>query len=77
MNNSRRKELKSVISVLELQKERIDLVTEEEQEARDKLPENLDGSERAEKMEECISNLEDASSDLQDIIDRISELIEN
>ena len=55
MNKTRRKELESIISVLETQKERIELVTEEEQEARDNLPENLDGSERAEKMEECIS----------------------
>jgi len=77
MNKTRRKELESIISVLESQKERIDFVAEAEQEARDNMPENLDGSERAEKMEDCISTLEDASSDIQDIIDRILEVIEN
>ena len=77
MNKIRRKELVSIISVLESQKERIDLVAEEEQEARDNMPENLEGSERVEKMEDCISTLEEASSDIQDIIDKISEIIEN
>ena len=77
MNKIRRKELESIISVLESQRERIDLVAEEEQEARDNMPENLEGSERVEKMEDCISTLEEASSDIQDIIDKISEIIEN
>lgn len=46
---------------------------EEEQDCLDNLPENLQGSERYEKMEEAVSLLESAAEEIESASDRIRD----
>lgn len=74
MNKARRKEIARAIELMEQAREILEAVMEEEQEAFDNLPENLQSSERGEAMEEYISTLEDSidaldTDELQDIVD--------
>lgn len=75
MNKVRRKTIEEIISIMENLKERIDNVSEEEQEAFDNLPEGLQASEKGEKMEENVGILEEASSSLDDIVSNLQELL--
>lgn len=74
MNKIRRKEIAKAIELIEQAREILEAVNDEEQEALDNMPENLQGSERYEYSEECISTLEDAiealdTDELQEIVD--------
>ena len=59
MNNTRRKKIAKAIELIEKAVEILEDVKNEEQEAIDSMPENLAGSERAEKMEEYIWNIDE------------------
>ena len=76
MNNQRRKCLQNIVDALETQKQEIESLTEEEQEAFDNMPEGIQYSKRGETMGENISELEDAASNLDDVINQILEIIE-
>lgn len=76
MNNTRRKELQAIIDKLEDLKGDLELLQEEEEEYRDNMPENLQGSERYEMAEEAISNIEEAVSGLEDVISYIESATE-
>ena len=58
MNNKRRALLKKSVEALETASNYISIVLDEEQDSLDNTPENLEGSERYEKMEEAIDKLE-------------------
>ena len=73
MNNVRRKQLKEAIDLIERATAVIEGVKDEEEEALANLPENLQESERADNMQECIDLLEEIYDDL---IDRAEELEE-
>lgn len=73
MNKARRKQLDEAISKLEDAKAIIDSVREEEQDAFDNMPENLQSTGRGEAMESAISNMEDAVNDIDSVIDYINE----
>lgn len=76
MNKIRRKELQSTIDqLIELMSSLEDLQAEEE-EYRDNMPENLWGSDRYEKAEEAIFNMEDAVSSLEEAISSIEAAME-
>lgn len=88
MNDTRRKELRKIITRLEkinyelreINSDLMDIITEEE-EAYDNLPEGIQASERGEKMQNTIDQLYDAQSDLDDmdleeIYNQIEEIIE-
>jgi hypothetical protein len=49
---------------------------EQEEEARDNIPESLQDTEKYERADEACSNLEDAVSGLEDVIDSITEAID-
>ena len=49
---------------------------EQEEEYRDNMPENLQGSEKYERADEACSNLSDDYDSLQDAIDNITAAIE-
>ena len=75
MNNTRRKEIEKVIALIGEARSLLEELKEEEEEYRDNMPENLQGSERYEKadeacynMEEVIDNLEDAENTLEEVI---------
>ena len=84
MNEPRRKNLRKVIKTLrEMQNETLCPLNElledtagEEEETRDSLPENLQGSERYEDSEKASEFMEDAISAMSDVMDDIESVIE-
>ena len=76
MNKARRKMLEGIINNLELQKESLESVCEEEQEAYDNLPEGIQYSERGEAMSDNVNDMESVASDLEDIITTLQEVLE-
>ena len=75
MNKARRKELAKAVELIERAREIIEVVKDEEQDAFDNLPESLQSSERGERMEECISALEDFFDEVD--TDDLVEIIES
>jgi len=76
MNKQRRKALEKALEMLDEAYSVIENVRDEEQEAFDNMPEGLQASERGEQMEEYISILEDATYNIDDIRDQITEIVE-
>jgi len=68
MNNTRRKQISEIIEQLESIKGDIEALRGEEQGYIDAMPENLQGSERAESAEEAISNLDLAMENMDECI---------
>lgn len=82
MNNVRRKDIKQIIDRFDSIRKRLDeLVSEvesvrsdveyiqwEEEEYRDNMPENLQGSERYDRADDACTNLSDAVDALNDMI---------
>ena len=60
MNKIRRKAIEEIREQLEELKASLEDLQEEEEEYRDNMPDNLQGSERYEKADEAVSNMEDA-----------------
>lgn len=73
MNNQRRNRLTDAISLLERASDIVEDVKSDEESALDNMPENLEGSERYEKMESAVESLDDAISSISDAIDSIGE----
>lgn len=69
MNAARRKRINQSIESIIKEAEKVESIMEEEQEALDNIPENLQGSERYEAMEEAISNLEVVINYLDEALD--------
>ena len=55
MNKNRRKRIADLRERIDIIKNELEEVMEEEQDARDNLPNNLQDSEKAEKMDEAVS----------------------
>lgn len=64
MNNKRRDLLRLAIQYLDKACDYVGQALDEEQDCFDNMPENLESSERYEKMESAISNLYDAIEDI-------------
>jgi len=73
MNNSRRKQIRSVIKRLVEIQEEISSIADDEQEYYDEAPENLQMSERYERAEEVAGELEGLSSEIEDLCERLEE----
>lgn len=73
MNNARRKRIDEAMKHLSLARELLETVRDEEQEAYDNLPENLQESERGQKMEEAVDSLDTAVSDLENVESSLEE----
>ena len=84
MNNERRKKIDDVIqkinifqNTLEELQEIIEEIRDEEQESLDNIPENLQGSERYEAVENSLYNLEDAIEWFDNIdVDELTSTLE-
>ena len=72
MNRIRRKNLQSIIDKLEDLKSSLEELQEEEEDYRDNMPENLQGSERYDRADEAASNIGVESEEL--IMNVIHEL---
>lgn len=76
MNAQRRNKVKVIISALNDLQSQIAVIQDEEEEAYDNLPENLQFSERATAMEESLGNLDFAYGEIDDIIGYLESAIE-
>ena len=72
MNNARRKEIARAIALIEEAKAKLEEATSivadaqsEEEEYRDNMPENLQGSDRYQQADSACDALSDASSELE------------
>jgi hypothetical protein len=76
MNRERRKALQDISTQLEELKGCLEDLMEEEEEYRDNIPENLQGSERYERAEEACDNLGSAVDELDTVIEYIEAAME-
>ena len=76
MNKARRKNIQDVVNQLEDLKSTLEDLQGEEEEYRDNIPENLQGSERYEKAEEACDTLSEAVDGQENIITSLGELAE-
>ena len=74
MNQKRRKRIATVSSKLQELLDELNLILEEEQEAYDNMPEQLQDTERGEAMYEAIETLEDAISEIEGQMDELDNL---
>lgn len=76
MNKPRRKQLEAIIDRIDAIVADLEWVRDDEEEYRDNIPENLQGSERYERADTAVYSLEDALDTLSMVIDSINEAIE-
>ena len=76
MKNVRRKRIINLSDKLSELKEELEIIAEEEQEYIDNIPENLQNSERYERADEALSNLNDASDTLDEVIESLLQASE-
>ena len=76
MNNIRRKNLKKAMSYLDMAFHLVEDARDEEQDCLDNMPENLEYSERYEKMENAVDKLDDAISIIEEAKDALEEAAE-
>jgi hypothetical protein len=76
MNKARRKELAEIQSRIEELKGTLEAVLADEEEYKDNMPENLQGSERYSAAENAVWELEVAVEKLQEVIDGIEAAAE-
>lgn len=74
MNRGRRKRIEVAIERIEELSEELRLIAEEERDAIDNLPENMQAGGKADKMEGNASCIEDAQSDLENAKDILISL---
>lgn len=75
MNKARRKKIEEISDkLMELQAD-LQWVAEEEEEARDNMPESMEGSDRYTESEEASQAMEDADGAIQEAIDYLSDII--
>lgn len=73
MNKVRRKELQELYDIISEAKDRLEMLHDEEEEYKDNIPENLQGSERYEIAEAAVDALDSAVSSLEETLDYIEE----
>ena len=76
MNDKRRSGLKSAIDLLIRASEIVSSVKDDEEDALDNMPENLQASDRYEKMEDAVAALEEAEESIESAIDSINSASE-
>ena len=73
MNNERRKQIALAQDLLAQAAQIIYEAQTDEQDSFDNLPEGLQASERGERMEEIASSLEEAATQIDDIIETLND----
>lgn len=71
MNNKKRSVLKQAMFLLERVSDYVSQIEEDEQDALDNMPENLQSSDRYEKMENAIDKLEEAINGIDEVKENI------
>lgn len=75
MNKNRRKRIADLRERIDIIKNELEEVMEEEQDARDNLLNNLQDSEKAEKMDDTIGSIEYAIGNLEETIENLDEAV--
>lgn len=75
MDNKRREKLKSALKMIEQAEAIIEVVYDIESDCIDNFPENLQGTERFEKMEDAVENLAEVIEKITDIKESIELVI--
>lgn len=82
MNKQRREKIRQIKSKineitieLKMVSDRLSVVLNEEQDAFDNMPENLQGSYRGECSEEAIDNMEEASDKLDEAMELLNDIV--
>ena len=75
MNRVRRKALDKIKAQIEELRSDLELLLEEEEEDRDNMPENLQGSERYDRADDACDNMDSALDSLSEAMDYIGEAI--
>jgi hypothetical protein len=75
MNKQNRKDLEGALGLINQSMEIISAVKEEEEEKYDNLPEGIQDSEKGEKFQENIDNLEYTISDLESVVENVNNVI--
>lgn len=73
MNQRRRLSLTNAKELLERAKTIVDGVRDQEQDSLDNIPENLQDSERAEKMEDAVASLDEAIEAIETAQEKIND----
>lgn len=76
MNSARRDRLRIAMDMLEAAKQTVDRALDEEQDALDGIPGNLEYSERYCKMEDAVDALDSASDSIDEAIGLIGDAIQ-
>lgn len=71
MNRNRRKQIRDIVTRIEQLRDDAIEIQDEEQESLDNLPESLQDSEQAERMESSILGIEEAVECLTSAIDEL------
>lgn len=74
MNRKRKKRIEELIGQISDLQNEVKQLLEEEQEAYNNLPENLQESECGERMERAVEQLDCADSSLEETIDYLSDI---
>lgn len=75
MNNARREKLRGAVAKLSDVHSIVDAVCDTEQDSMDNMPENLQGTERFERMEDAVDHLNEALEKLDEAKDHIQAAI--
>ena len=73
MNNDKRKRIDQATALIEEARSIIEEITQEESEADENMPMNLQYSDRGELIQEAINNLEYANSSFDELLGYIEE----
>lgn len=75
MNAERRKQLTKIVEQLELLRDDVSQIKDEEQDAFDNMPESLQQGERGQASEQAIDSLDSAYTDIDSAVDSINNAI--
>ena len=76
MNKARRKILDDIWGKIMEAHDLLDEVKSEEEDVMENIPENLQGSERYEACENAVYEMEECIGYLEDVCDKLNELVE-
>ena len=75
MNKARRNELAKIKDVIEIERGKLQIVCEEEQDTMMNIPENLQECERYYDMEAYVEFMEEAIEHLDDVVDILDDMM--
>lgn len=74
MNRLRRARIRSTVQQIELARDRLELIMDEEVDSMNEYPENLHGTDIYQTMESCVDLLDSSIEKLDDVIDDMSNI---